>query len=52
MYYDAKPTRISNIFILSSQKDNAGGESQLDVSLVTMVLMWTLAVLWHTARAV
>jgi len=47
-----QPTKLGNIFILSSQKDNAGGESQLDVSLVTVVLMWTLAVQWHTAYAV
>jgi hypothetical protein len=43
-----QPMKLSNIFILSSQKDNAEGESQLDASSVTVVLMWILAVLWHT----
>jgi len=46
-----KPAKLSNIFILSNQKDNAGGESRLDVSSVTVVLTWILAVLWYTFYA-
>jgi len=46
-----QPTKLSNISILSSQKDNAEGNSQLDVSSVTVVLMWILAVLRYTFYA-